>query len=202
MNLRITLFGVAILAGWLTYQSPLPAQQNPASAEKPPQKVDVRALLEKGRASSSLPKSLVIRVSCCLGSPREKTPGKPIPEEMRETWEFTSDQIRLVGSESKVESRAFDSKNLCKELLEGKAIEIGEGRGQGPELGFVGTHYQMGSRSIELVWNGETILHLYETNGPFLKFYRETDARAFGTLHGKLAGRARALFESKSGEPK
>ena len=100
---------------------------------------------------------------------------------------------------------AFDCALLerdLRELLEGKAIEIQARKGKGPEVGFVGTRYHRGSRSIEVVWNGETILDLHETNGPALHLYRESDARAFGALYERLASQARVLFKSKAAEAK
>jgi hypothetical protein len=42
---------------------------------------------------------------------------------------------------------------------------------------LAGTPYRRGSRSIEVVWNGETILDLHETNGVPLALF---DGR---TLH-------------------
>ena len=64
-------------------------------------------------------------------------------------------------------------------------------------MGLIGSAYGRGGRSIEVVWNGEVILHLNETNGPGLVFYRETDARAFGALYERLASRARVSFRTK-----
>ena len=133
-----------------------------------------------------------------------------MPAIMKETWEFTSGQVRRVrleGEDDKstdhlVESRPFDSKGICKDLLEGKAIEIQAGKGEGPKVGFIGSPYHAGGRSIEGVWKGETILNLSETNGPFLKLYPETDARAFGALYEKLASQACFLFKSKPVEAK
>ena len=186
------------------------AEQAPSKDCKKLGPMDVRALLEKGQASGSLPEGMVIRVSACLGEPDAKGSGDRLPVEVRETWEFTSGQVRRVRpedtddktSERRAESRPFDSKDLCKELLEGKAIEIQAGKGEGPEVGFMGSQYQRGSRSIELVWKGETVLSLSETNGPFLKFYRESDARAFGALYERLASQARVLFKTKAAEAK
>ena len=98
----------------------------------------------------------------------------------------------------RVESRPFDSKGLCKDLLEGKAIEIQTRKGTGPEVAMAGTPYRRGSRFIEVVWNGETVLDLFETNGATLDLYRESDARAFGALYERLASQARVLFKSKA----
>ena len=166
---------------------------------------DLRMILESGKKVKALPQEVVIRIGACLGESDVKASGVRVLDELRETWEFTSNQVHRVVFEygkdkstyRRVESRPFDSKGICKDLLEGNAIEIQAKKGEGPEIAFVGTRYHRGSRSIEVVWKGETILHLYETNGPFLKFYRESDARAFGALYERLAKQARAAFEKK-----
>jgi hypothetical protein len=147
---------------------------------------------------------MVIRVSACLGELDTKGAEDHLPASMSERWEFTSGKVCRVGRENEDdkeneqgESRPFDSKGLCKDLLDGRAVEIAAGRGEGPEIGFVGCRYQRGSRFVEVVWKGKTILELYETNGAVLKFYRESDARAFGALYERLASQARATFKPK-----
>jgi hypothetical protein len=135
--------------------------------------MDARTVLEKGHASGALPEGIVVRIGACLGAAHAKAPGDRVSEELKEMWEFTSNQVHRVVIESKegklsyhrIESRPFDSKGICKDLLEGKAIEIHARKGEGPEVAFVGTSYHLGLRSIEVVWNGETILDLHETNG-------------------------------------
>jgi hypothetical protein len=62
----------------------------------------------------------------------------------------------------------------------------------------VGSGYDAGTRSIEVVWKGETVLTLIETNGPTLRLYRESDARAFGALYEKLATQARTVFQAQA----
>jgi hypothetical protein len=180
------------------------ADQGPSNGEKKGEPMDARTLLEKGQASGSLPEGMVIRIGACLGESDLKASGDGVPDELRETWEFTSKQVHRVVPDYKndrstydrAESRPFVSKGICKDLLEGKAIEIQARKGEGPEVGFVGTRYHRGSRFIEVVWRGETILNLHETNGPFLGLYRESDARAFGALYERLAGQARKAFKS------
>ena len=205
---------VSIFVAPLAIADPKPgpavAEQVASIDGKKSEPIDVPALLEKGQASGSLPEGMVIRVSACLGEPDTKGSGDRLPVEVRETWEFTAGQVRRVrledtddkSSERRAESRPFDSKGLCKDLLEGKAIEIQAGKGEGPEVGFIGSQYHRGGRSIEVIWKGETILNLSETNGPFLKLYRESDARAFGALYERLASQARVLFQSKAAEAK
>ena len=208
MKLEFTLYAMILVAGLLAVPGPVRADQDAAKDGKKPAPMDARALLEKGRASGALPEGLVIRLGACLGESDVEASGDHFPDELHETWEFTAHQVHRVEFEYKkeksiyhrVESRPFDSKGLCKELLEGKAIEIQARKGKGPEVGFVGTRYHRGSRSIEVVWNGETILDLHETNGPALHLYRESDARAFGALYERLASQARALVQSKAAE--
>jgi hypothetical protein len=194
---------VASLAKADQKPAPVGAEQAPAKDGKKREPVDVRALFEKGIASGSLPEGMLIRLGACLGGPDEKAAKNGAPNEMRESWEFTANEVRRIvpGEEdnaSRAESRPFDSKDLCKLLLEGKAIEIRARKGEGPEVGFVGSGYEIGSRSIEVVWKGETVLTLIETNGPTLHLYRESDARAFGALYEKLATQARVLFQPKA----
>jgi len=182
---------------------PVGADQGPSKDGKRRDPIAVRRLLEEGVASGSLPEGMVIRLGACLGGPDKKASGNGAPDELRENWEFTANQVRRIvpGEEdnaSRTESRSFDSKDLCKVLLEGKAIEIRERKGEGPEVGFVGSGYDAGSRSIDVVWKGVTVLTLGETNGPFLYLYRESDARAFGALYERLAGQARVLFKAKA----
>jgi hypothetical protein len=128
---------------------------------------------------------------------------------MHEWWEFTSGQIRRIanandtsGTSELAETRPFESKGLCKDLLDGKVVQTAAEAGEGPKVGFVGSRYQRGTRSIELLWNDETILQLMETNGPALRFYRESNARAFGVLYEHLADQARATFKSKLDDAK
>ena len=102
----------------------------------------------------------------------------------------------------RIESRPLDSKGICNDLLEGKAVEIQARKGKGPRVALAGSSYKRGSRSIEVEWNGETILDLHETNGSVLDVYRESDARAFGALYERLASQARALFKPKTDEAK
>ena len=170
---------------------------------------NIRTLLEKVRASGSLPEGMVIRIGACLGA-RERKDSSDLPDELKETWEFTSNQAhRLVVDYEKgkvtynrVESRPFDSKGICNDLLDGKAIEIQARSGEGSEVGFVGTSYHLGSRFIEVVWNEETILELLESNTAGRHLYRESDARAFGALYERLASQARVSFKPKSVEVK
>ncbi len=214
MKLRRHFIIFSILAAPLAKADEKPgpsaAEQDPSKDGKKREPIAARTLLEQGLASGSLPEGMVIRIDACLGESDVKVSEDGVPDELKETWEFTAKQVHRVAFAVKkgksiyhrIESRSFDSKGLCKELLEGKAIEIHAGKGEGPEVGFVGTHYHRGSRDIEVVWNGKTILELLETNGAELVLYRESDARAFGALYERLASQARVLFKSKAADTK
>jgi hypothetical protein len=203
--ITMSVYAMMSLVVLLAIPCPVMADQIPSKDGRKREPVDARALLEKGRASGSLPEGMVIRIGACLGESDVKASGDGVRDELRETWEFASNQvIRVVFEDDKEsrESRPFDSKGLCKDLLQGKAIKIQARNGKGPAVGFVGTRYHRGSRSIEVVWNGETILNLLETNGAFLDLYRESDARAFGALYLRLASQARAVFKSRDSRAK
>jgi hypothetical protein len=198
------------LAGLLAIPGPVRADQAPSMKATKREPMDARTLLKKGEASGSMPEGMVVRIGACLGAPDVKASGDRVPEELKEMWEFTSNQVHRVVIEStlgklvyhRVESRPFDSRGICKELLEGKAIEIQARKGKGPKVAFLGTSYQLGSRFIEVVWNGKTILDLHESCAAGLDLYRESDARAFGALYERLASQARVSFKSKAGEAK
>ncbi len=169
--------------------------------------IDVRTILEQGRSSGKLPEGMVIRVAACLGEPKSEA-ADGFPPLLVEEWEFATDHVYRIDrsvepqrtADRQVESRPYDSKEICKVLLDGKAIDIQARRGTGPEVLLVGSAYERGSRSIDMVWNGATILDLHETNGPILVRYPESDARAFAALYDKLANQARALFKAPSAQ--
>lgn len=171
---------------------------------------EIRAILEKGVAAGELPNGMAIRLSACLGALEGNDPAESRPVELRETWEFSPRQVHRVNLESdkgklvyrRSESRPFASQDLCKTLLDGKAIEIQSRKGQGPETALVGTPYQLGSRSIEVIWEGQTILDLQESRAAGLLLYRESDARAFGALYETLATQARNAFRSPPAKKK
>ncbi len=208
MKFTATLYAMmicatTIFAVLLAFQGPLLAADDLTKAEESTGATDVGALLEKGRAAGSLPEGMIVRIAACLGAADAKPAGESAVDELKETWEFTANEVHRVVAKSnkdqttyrRVESHAFDSKDICKDLLDGKAIEIESGKGEGPEVGLVGTRYHLGSRSIEVVWKGKTILHLYESRAAGLKLYRESDARAFGALYERLASQTHALIK-------
>jgi hypothetical protein len=208
LKLDVVRYATMILVALLAIPGLLSAQHDLSKIERKTGVMDARTLLEKGQTSGSLPVGMVIRIAACLGELNVKGSGDRLPEGLTEDWEFASNQVHRVEHEYKgdkvtyhrIESRPFDSKGICKDLLEGRAIEIQARKGKGPQVVLADTPYRRGSRSIEVVWNGETILDLHETNGPALVAYKESDARAFGALYERLATRARILFKPKAGK--
>ena len=199
---------VTLLVGVSALCAPAGAGRDPSHDGKSAEPINARTLLEKGQATGSLPEEMIVRVGACLGAADVKAAGDQEAEFFKETWEFTSNQVHRAVADSKdkkviyrrVESRPFDSKGLCKELLDGNAIEIQARKGVGPEIAFVGSNYHAGSRWIEVEWKGKTVLDLGECDGPLLVLYRESDARAFGALYERLASQARAAFNPKHSE--
>ena len=223
MKLQFTLCAVALLAGLLVVPGQVRAEQNAFKNGKKHKSIDVRALLEEGKASGALPAGVSVRIHANLATsmPADvklrsaaEARGVDFSKKLEELWEFTADHVhRVVMDEPpnkigekfeyvyrRVESRPFDSKGLCKELLDGKALEIQAAKGKGMPLQFVGTHYNVGGRSIKVLCNGETVLYIGEhcTSAG----YAESDARAFAALYERLAGQARLLFKSKADEAK
>ncbi len=193
-----------LLTGLFAILTTKAADDTPSTDGKRPTLMDVRALLEKGVAENLMPEGMVVRISACLEGLTQETPSEPLPERLQENWEFTPKEVRRVAFEADdeeraVESRPFDSKELCKYLLEGKAMEIQTRKGKGQQVAFAGSPYCRGSRFITVLWNGRTILDLHETNGPALQLYSETDARDFSALYDRLARQARLAFSPKGG---
>ena len=200
---------LTILAAFLVIYAPVRGEQGSSKNGSAKEPIDVRTLLEKGVTAGSLPEDMVIRLSACLGEGDAKDTGAKAPD-LIETWEFTSHGVHRVVMNFKdgqpvynrIESRPFDSKSICKNLLDGKAIETQARTGSGPETAFAGTIYRRGSRTIEVVWQGKMVLELGETNGAFLQLFKETDARAFGALYEQLANQARKAFKLKAEQDK
>jgi hypothetical protein len=229
MNIKPTPFvaiaiaALTFVAGLLVVPGPVRAEQDAFKDGKKHKPIDVRTLLEEGKASGALPAGVVVRIHANLATsmPADvklrsaaEARGVVFNKKLQELWEFTTDHAHRVVMEEpphkigekfehvyrRVESRPFDSKGLCKELLDGKALEIQAAKGKGKPLQFVGTHYNVGGRSIEFLRNGETVLYIGEhcTSAG----YAESDARAFAALYERLAGQARLLFKSKADEAK
>jgi hypothetical protein len=172
-----------------------------------------KAILQSGQASGVLPKGIVVRVEASLSRPdsenekaraKAKAAGVPFQEKLNEIWEFTTNQVHRVVSEKKekdwvyrrVESRPFDSANLCKELLEGRIMEIDERKEDGEAITFAGTDYQLGHRSVEILADGEPLLLLCESCTG--EGYLGADAYSFGALYEVLAKQARECFKAKA----
>ena len=187
----------------------LAKQADPKKKDEPKKgkKAGVKEVLEAGNKAGKLPAGLVVRVHADMwNSSDEASGGEAVYSEkkFKESWEFTTDHIHRMVHEKKengyrdrrVESRPFDSKNLCGELLLGKAIEIESDDGTGAHTIFAGTPYDFGGRSIEIARNGEELLHLGENCAA--GGYAKSNALAFAALYEKLASQARAAFAKDS----
>ena len=204
------LVGILIIAPFA-----LPAADTQSDGASPrgrtSRHADLRTILRAGQAVESLPPEIVVRVQAKLfkAMPADEklrseaeARGVDFTKKLEETWEFTSNRVHRVtiersdkaGEESvyrRVESLPFDSKNLCKDLLEAKIFAIGEGDG-GQRRHFAGTDYDLGHRAIELLVNGKPALRVGESCA--IAGFAEGDALAFAALYEKLATQARAAF--------
>jgi hypothetical protein len=216
--MRIFALSVVTICTCLLLSSPLIFAEETArgNIEKPKHQ-DVHALLEEGQKTGMLPEGAVLKVHAHLfGLSQDdideaKANGKVLKESLSEAYEFTSNKIRRIditreeGEDeeyeivtTRVETRPYDSKELCKTLLQGKFLEIDKREGTGDPLQFVGTNFRCGGRAIELKKTSEeevVLINLSEhcaTAG-----YHETDARAFAALYEQLAKLARQEFANK-----
>ncbi len=180
-----------------------------SSEERPSKTVDLRTILNTGKRANALPPSVVVRVEADLSHRTSALAEKyaDSPKKFKETWEFTSKHVHRVAVDPpkvpggglvyrRVESRPFDSKNLCQELLEGKVQAIEAADGTGESVQFVGTNYDAGHRAIEIFVSNQSRLLVCESC--FFAGFPKTDARAFAAIYEKLAIQARAAFEKKS----
>lgn len=214
------IIATTLLAVWLAIPFHVRAEQEAIKDEGSHGSVAVRSLLEEAHAAGALPAGVVIRVRADLATamPADaglrsaaEARGVDFNKKLKELWEFTTSQVHRVVMEKashkeveesdyvyrRIESRPFDSTEICGELLDGKALEIAARKGRGREVMFAGTHFNIGGRSIEILRNGETILDLGEHCA--VAGYAESDARAFGALYELLASQARAEFSPKVG---
>jgi hypothetical protein len=206
-HFAIVLFvAVVALANWVMAEEPAPG------IEREKNRNTVRGLLEEGQKNGALPEGVFVRVHAHLYHAKEETQnaakarGETLVEPFKEIWEFTATEVhRVVWEEGpknkytyrRVESRPFDSKKFSQELLDGKFLEIGIGKGKGEPTQYVGSDYELGGRSIDFYRNAdaEPLLYLGEhCTGPG---YPESDAIAFGGLYEKLAAQGRKAFESE-----
>jgi hypothetical protein len=188
----------------------------PGKAEEKPavlKEADLRAILEAGQ-KAKLPEGVFIRVEADLSrsipaDPAERAAaerkGADFTKAFRETWEFTSDRVHRVVSETpeksgsgkvyrRVESAPFDARSLCKEMLDAKIFTLGDEE-EGAHLHFAGTDYDIGHRSIELFVNGKSAFHVGESCA--VAGFAENDARAFAALYETLASKARGKFTAR-----
>jgi hypothetical protein len=215
MKKETALFAVALLAGVVFHSNSATADDKPAVDRTPSELSAARSLLNEGKETGILPAGVVVRVFADLFGVDDKTlaeakaRGVVLEESLKETWEFTAKEVHRVVVEfddknrrtyRRVESRPFDSKLLCQELIDGKALEIGAEEKEGRTLQFAGTNFHFGGRAIEILRDGEKALDLHEYCT--VAGYHESEARAFGTLYEKLASQARKLFKPKADESK
>ena len=202
---------LSVLVGILIAFSSAPG----AAEEKPAvlKEADLRAILEAGQ-KGSLPAGVFIRVEAQLSRSvpaddavraEAERKGADFAKALRETWEFTSDRVHRVVVETpeksgggkvyrRVESAPFDSRSICKEMLDGKIFTLGDEE-EGEHLHFAGTDYDIGHRSIELFVNGKPAFHVGESCA--VAGFAEGDARAFAALYETLASKARGKFAAR-----
>lgn len=193
------------------------AEEPESNESRQAHRKEVRTLLEAGQKSAHLPEGVIVRVRAHLYHVKKekleaaKARGEILEESLKEIWEFTSTKVhRLVYEADKngkhtfrrVESRPFDSRRLCQELLEGKFLEIGTGKGTGEPTQYEGSDYYLGGRSVEIIKESvaDPLLYVGEhCTGPG---YPESDAKAFGELYENLARQARTVFKDKAANTK
>ena len=212
MNILQRLVLLLVCSSMTVSAADEPRKQLDASS-KGSKHVDLHSILEAGKAAHSLPPDVVIRVQAKLGratfgDPKARTEaearGVDFTTRLEESWEFTTNEVYRVLIETpdkqgqelvyrRVESRLFDSKNLCAELLDCRIFEIGDDH-DGECRQFVGTDYNIGHRTVEILMNGRSALWVGETC--LSPGYHEKDAVAFAALYERLATQARAVFQA------
>jgi len=202
---------LSVLVGILLAFSSAPggAEEKPAVLKE----ADLRAILEAGQRAS-LPAGVFIRVEAQLSRAvpadavlraEAERKGVDFTKSLRETWEFTSHRVYRVVVETpeksgarkvyrRVESAPFDSRSICKEMLDAKIFTLGDEE-EGEHLHFAGTDYDIGHRSIELFVNGKSAFHVGESCAD--AGFAENDARAFAALYETLASKPRGMFTDK-----
>lgn len=170
---------------------------------------EIRALLDAGRRQERLPADVVVRVAANLsGADPDKLAaaqarGEKFDESIEEIWEFTAERVYRVEMRrdgepmrryQRTDSKSWDSRRLCGELLEGKLLEIGAQEQEGPAELFAGTPYTRGERSIQVLRNGQVLLEVGEHCAE--AGYSEKDAQAFGALYERVVRPARAKFRA------
>ena len=162
------------------------------------QQVDVRKLLKQADEAGRLPAGVVGRV----WSQMLWKAGTSKEDKSSEAWEFTSDKVhrivRGVKGNSVIyrrdKSLPFDSERLCRELADGRILEIRDNKGAGEPVRFALAleGYDQGERSIEILVDETPVIRLGESH--LSPGYLEPHARNFATLYEKLASQAQAVF--------
>ena len=190
-----------VLATVLTALAPIVTCQAGGQAEgekrRAAELIDIRTLLRQGRDAGSLPPGMVVRVDAHVWKADRKD------RNLKETWEFTANQLHRVvlekdGAETvyrRAESIPFDSKNICKALLDGGIHAIATQEGMGEVRQFVGTDFDLGYRRIDILVDEKSALQVGESCA--FAGYSESNARAFAKLYEQLASQARAAFEDR-----
>lgn len=175
---------------------------------------DLRSLLRKGRSSDALPAGVVLRVETQLSKsvpvdearlPEAGPQGREAGTSLRETWEFSADQVHRVATENpkdqnargkriyrRIESKPYEPKGICKELLDADIFALADRQGEGP-VHFAGTGCDIGHRQISILLNGSEAFSVGESCA--VAGFAQDDAEAFAALHNKLAARGRNAFK-------
>ena len=158
---------------------------------------DIRAIIETGRDAKSMPAGMVVRLYTeGSGAYEHKNP--------KERWEFSPGKVhRLVINDSKgsalyrrEKTLAFDTTNICRQLLDGNLFVIAAGEGTGKARMFSGTAFEgaVGERAIEILIDGETAVEVGECC--LFGGLSKTDALAFHALYEQLASQSRNAFSA------
>lgn len=175
---------------------------------------DLLALLRKGRSSDALPAGVVLRLEAQLSKsvpadearPPEAGPqGRNAGKSLRETWEFTGDQVHRVAIENpndqnargkriyrRIESKPYEPKGICKELLDADIFVLADRQGSGL-VHFAGTGCDVGHRQISILVNDNEEFSVGESCA--VAGFSQDDAEAFAALYNKLAARGRNAFK-------
>ena len=156
---------------------------------------DIRAIIEAGRDAKSMPADMVVRLYT-------EASGADEHENTKERWEFSPGKVhRLVINDSRgsapyrrEKTLAFDTTNICRQLLDGKLFVIAAREGTGKARMFAGTAFEgaVGERAIEILIDGEPAVEVGECC--LFAGLPKTDAVAFHALYEQLAEQARNAF--------
>ena len=162
---------------------------------------DIRAIIETGRDAKSMPAGMVVRLYT-------EASGADEHKNTKERWEFSPGKVhRLVINDSngsvlyrREKSLAFDTANICRQLLDGKLFVIEAQKGTGTARMFAGTGCEgaVGERTIEILIDGKPAVDVGECC--LFAGLPKTDALAFHALYEQPASQARHAF-SVTGVP-